>query len=450
MNQTLSGKRTQEFLSQTFTDKGIVWFINMRWMAVAGVIVAVIFSQYILELLPPEISLYLWSGAGMLFLSNLCFWTIRNRIRNIRSFILLQMSSDLFILTYLLYFSGGVKNPLLVLYVFHIMIAGILLPRGDAYIISLVTSILMLGLSMSEYLQIIPHYALKMCPSYVAQPMGGAHPGHNIQCVLGFCSPFILLLFGTAYFTTTIMEQLRLSHQKLIDNERLAVMGQITAYIAHEVNNPIAVISSKVKLALASKGEQIPAKIKDTLEIIDKYSDRIAGVVRGLLNLLRPHQTSHMSAININKVISESLIFIDARLHQSKIELEKSLDWNIPFIYGRFHEMGQVVINLINNAIDAMPGGGKIRIETGLTEDNKIKIVVSDTGMGIPREHLSSIFVPFFSTKAEGKGIGLGLSMSRAVVKAHGGDIQVESSPGKGTKFIITLPQAGTKETGLG
>lgn len=399
-----------------FGQDRVSWFINIRWLAIIGVTACIILSQYIIGLHLPSVTLYLWSGAGALLFLNICFLVVKKKIHDPRRFILFQMVSDLLILAYLLYFSGGLENPLFIIFLFHIIIAGILLSQRDTYIISLITTVLFLSLVFSRYKQVVSHHTLWLLSS------------------------FILLLAGTTYFVTTIMKNLRQTNQRLAESEKLMALGQITGYIAHEVNNPIMIISSKAKLALSMKDTYIPEQVRDKLMVIDRYSERIAGVVRGLLNFISPRRELETASIDINKVIIESLNLIEARARQSQIEAAKSLDWDIPSFRGRFYEMVQVFVNIFNNAIDSMPDGGILRIETKFGRDNEIIVNVKDTGAGIRREDISRIFEPLFTTKQDGRGIGLGLSIVQSIIRSHNGTINVDSAPGEGTRFSITIP----------
>lgn len=416
-------------LVKVFGQDRVSWFINIRWFAVIGVVTAIVFSQHLLKLLPNQVTPYLWMGAGLLFFANISFLFLKNRIHDSRRFILFQMISDLSILTYLLHFSGGLENPLFIIFILHIIIAGILLSKKDAYSISFTTALLFLLLALSEYTGIIPHYAI-----------GIFGLTHNLPCLSGISLSFILLLFGTAYFTTTIMGHLRSANQKLIESEKLMVLGQITGYIAHEVNNPVMIISSKAKLALSMKDIPIPEVIREKLMVIDKYAERIAGVVKGLLGFLKPRQELQMSYIDINRIIVESLNLVEARIRQSRIEVDKSFDWDIPSFRSRFYEMAQVFVNLFDNAIDAMPAGGRLRIKTSFNKYNGITITISDTGTGIAKENLSKIFEPLFTTKQDEKGIGLGLSFVQSIIKLYNGTISVKSNHGAGAVFTINIP----------
>lgn len=424
----------------------IDWFINMRWLAILGVGTAILLSQNILKMLPSDVTLYLWMGAGFLLLSNLLFWALKGKVYDSRRFILSQMFSDLFILTYLLHFSGGLENPLFIIYLFHIIIAGILLSRRDTYTVSFVTALLFLLLAFAEYLRFIPHYTIEIFP----HPHYGEeviHASHNLSFVSGISLAFILLVVGTTYFVTTIMEQVRYTSRKLAESEKLMALGQITGYIAHEVNNPIMIISSKAKLALSNKEIQIPQSVREKLKIIAEYSERVANVVRALLNFLSPHQKLEPESIDINKVILESLDLVEPRLRQSQIEVEKNLNYNLPLLKGRFYEMVQVFVNLFQNAVDAISGGGKLSVQTFFNDSRKeIIILVSDSGIGISKEALPRIFEPLYTSKREGKGVGLGLSIVRNIIQSHHGTIEVKSTLGRGTSFRISLPVEGEEK----
>ena len=188
------------------------------------------------------------------------------------------------------------------------------------------------------------------------------------------------------------------------------------------------------------------------IERINNNGWRIANIIRSLLTYARK-EGHEMAPQQLNVVIENSLLLIEHQLVSwSNVSIEKELAPDLPLIHADSNSLTQVILNLLENARDAMPGGGWIKISTAASPgDGQVVLQISDTGAGIPEELQSQIFDPFFTTKDVGKGTGLGLSIVHGIIQAHGGDIQVESPPGKGTTFTIVLPvkPAPTREKEL-
>ncbi|TRZ90213.1 hypothetical protein D4R89_04760, partial [bacterium] len=174
------------------------------------------------------------------------------------------------------------------------------------------------------------------------------------------------------------------------------------------------------------------------LEKIETQTDRVGRIIKNLLNFARNPQDSSFRRVDLKDNLQEIISLIDYKLKNMNIELELVLA-PIPPLHAQGERLQQVYINIILNALDAMPQGGKLRIELFQT-GQEAAVRITDTGAGIKAEHLAHIFDPFFTTKGIGKGTGLGLSISYAIIKEHEGRIQVESEPGKGSSFTIVIP----------
>jgi PAS domain S-box-containing protein len=240
--------------------------------------------------------------------------------------------------------------------------------------------------------------------------------------------------YGTIIVFEDITEKISLQ-QRLMTSEKLASIGLLSAGVAHEINTPLTGISSYIQM--------LQKKLTDThyaqlLEKVEAQTDRVARIIKNLLAFARNPSDTSFHRVNIKESLEEILSLIDYKLKNMNIRLELELN-PIPPIQAQGERLQQVFINIIINALDAMPQGGTLGIRlTGAGDQAVVRI--SDTGTGIKPEHLAHIFDPFFTTKGIGKGTGLGLSISYAIVKEHEGHIEVESEVGKGSVFIITLP----------
>ena len=226
----------------------------------------------------------------------------------------------------------------------------------------------------------------------------------------------------------------------LIQSEKMASIGQLAANVAHEINNPLAAIIANAQLLKRDLSDADENTI-DALQLIETAGDRAAKIVSNLLESARKEKHYEFEEISLNETILDAISLLRYEINKRSVSVHLDFAKDIPFIFANKNQLKGVWINLINNALGAIDSNkGKISISTRY-ENKEFYIVFSDNGKGILPEHQSRIFEPFFTTKEAGKGPGLGLSVSMQVIKEHHGDIQFESTPGKGTKFIIILPE---------
>lgn len=226
---------------------------------------------------------------------------------------------------------------------------------------------------------------------------------------------------------------------KLLQTERLASLGQLSAGVAHEINNPLGIIATTVDTLL---GRERKDQFKITsLERIKAQVERSARIVDNLLNFSRPKKPD-MRPLEASEVLEETLSLIEHQLKLDNIEVIREFTPNLPKIMGDRSQLQQVFMNMIQNAHNAMPNGGKLYIVTKPDDSSVsfIQVVFSDLGVGISHKDLPHIFDPFYTTREISGGTGLGLSVSYSIVQRHNGSISVESTPGKGTTFFIKLP----------
>ena len=230
------------------------------------------------------------------------------------------------------------------------------------------------------------------------------------------------------------------NQEKLIQAEKLSSLGQMAASIAHEVNNPLAGVLVYTKL-LSKKIAEGTISQENTLGYLSKMDSeltRSSRLIRNLLDFARQSLPT-LREFDPNDVIDRALDLAEHSAISQNIQVIKELSVSLPRIMADFDQLIQVCTNLIVNAIQAMPQGGKLTLRT-LAHGNQVEIVVQDTGCGIPPENMSKLFTPFFTTKREVKGVGLGLAISHGIVQRHRGTIEVQSKVGEGTTFIIYLP----------
>ncbi len=242
----------------------------------------------------------------------------------------------------------------------------------------------------------------------------------------------------------TDMTERKILERQIAQSEKLASIGQLAAGVAHEINNPLANISMYTQILLQkARGEN-----KNLLEVIKSQSDVVAKIVRHLLEFSRQDQLNFQT-LDINSVISSAMEMVEHQLSLYNIKVNKNLG-EVQAIYADDLQLQQVFINVIGNAIQAMPDGGELSVSS-FENDGYVIVKVKDTGPGITKKDLEKIFDPFFTTKEVGEGTGLGLSVSHSIIERHNGRIYAESEVGKGTIFYLELPvnQASTTAKSL-
>ncbi|RMG74734.1 MAG: DUF3365 domain-containing protein [Nitrospirae bacterium] len=226
--------------------------------------------------------------------------------------------------------------------------------------------------------------------------------------------------------------------EQLKEADRLASIGEMAAGLAHEINNPLSIIMGYTGMLLKEFKENNPKR--DDLEIIYKNTEACKKIVEDLLKFSRKTETRPRRT-NINSIIDEVVDFLSYRLEEKEVHINKELDTGMPDIMVDAEKIKQVFVNMLVNAWQAVDEGGSIWIRTYMNADQTRAIIeIEDNGCGIRPEHKSRVFEPFFTTKEPGEGTGLGLSVSYGIVKEHGGEIFLNSTPGEGTVFVIELP----------
>jgi two-component system NtrC family sensor kinase len=232
------------------------------------------------------------------------------------------------------------------------------------------------------------------------------------------------------------VQEIERSQQRLVQTEKLAAIGRLTASIAHEVNNPLQ--SLRNCLDLASRDGVEAARRQEYLQLARKELDRLSWIMRQMLEFYRPEAAARQ-LVDLGPIVREVSMLTAAQCQSVGIEVSLELAQDLPPVRGVKFQLQQVALNLVLNALEAMPEGGRLLLQTA-AERNRVAMVVRDTGLGIARQELPRIFEPFYTSKQG--GTGLGLAVSYGIVSAHGGTIEVESDPGAGSTFKVLLPVA--------
>jgi two-component system, NtrC family, sensor kinase len=269
---------------------------------------------------------------------------------------------------------------------------------------------------------------------------------------LGFGVAGIFLAALTFVTTRKLLQKLAASDkqasfldEKLVQSQKLASIGELSAGIGHEINNPLAIISQETEwmqhlVKRIGEGDSKGiTELQDSLKEVLHQVDRCREITQNLLDFARRKEPVYQE-VNVNKLIDDLSRLVEKEAVLHRIEIRRDFQKDLPLVHTDAPSLRQVVLNLLTNATHAVQKDGQIRIATKSSQNGSVDIVVADTGCGIPKDHLAKIFDPFFTTKPDGKGTGLGLSICHGIVDKLGGRISVSSEVGKGATFVVTLP----------
>jgi two-component system NtrC family sensor kinase len=251
---------------------------------------------------------------------------------------------------------------------------------------------------------------------------------------------------GVLVVLEDVTGRVRLEEQ-LQQREKLSSIGLLAAGVAHEINTPLTGVSSYTQMLLGMLAETDPKHA--LLQKIRRQTDRATGIVNNLLNFSRTGGVTDFAEVDLHRVLDDTLQLLEPQLRQSQIELVREYADEAPRVYANAGKLQQVFTNLLLNARDAIPDGGRITLRTASPDADAVSVEIADTGIGITPENVARIYDPFFTTKGVGRGTGLGLAVSYGIVQEHSGHIAVESAPGRGTTFRITLPAAAARPARL-
>jgi signal transduction histidine kinase len=238
-------------------------------------------------------------------------------------------------------------------------------------------------------------------------------------------------------------QRVQATQQQLIQSERLAAVGQVAARVAHEVNNPLAIIKTAISIINHRQRDHNPAA--EQLQMIEEEISRIARIIDELRDFSRPVPTDEV--VDVNHIIQGLAGLLDGNLRQRQILLKVDLESRLPSVRISADQLKQVILNIVRNGEDAMPEGGELTIRTAC-KGHFVECSITDTGSGISPEHRGRLFDPFFTTKGKGRGMGLGLSVSYSIIQGAHGYIDAESEVGQGSTFRVSLPTCGDRQEG--
>ena len=235
-----------------------------------------------------------------------------------------------------------------------------------------------------------------------------------------------------------MVDELEARQEQIIHSRKIASLGTLVSGVAHELNNPINNIILTIDALVGGRNvseDRRAALLQDILA----QAIRASGIVKNLLDFSRA-ETSTIQDVDLTQLLKDTLQIAGNQITLGNIELRREIEPGLPVVLGNRQGLQQVFLNLVINAVQAMPGGGQLTVRAAADENQRVAVAVEDTGTGISADHLPHIFDPFFTTKEVGQGTGLGLSVSYGIIKKHGGRITVNSIPGKGSTFTVVIP----------
>ena len=412
-------------------SEGARWLVSLRWLACASVFVVAWMSSSVLGVIIQPAPLYVIGGVMVLY--NLLFqFSLRDWVAGEASMdrhIFLQIATDLIALTLLLYFSDVARNPFLLFFVFHMIIASMYLHGWIPYVVAGMATLLMGGVMAAEQMGWIASFPMNVA----SDPPDGLY-------LLAVFVALASTLWITVYFTTSIHHYVDRAQAQLRQREKILGIGQLVAGIAHQIANPLDGLQNC--LHIIGEGVRDDSHLTEYVKMMGEALERIERTANRVQVFAQPHGIT-LESTNVNAAVESTLALL-GRQHGEKIFIETDLR-DVPRVQGDRYTLQEVLFNLCSNALSAMPGGGTMTIRTrvrGRSErvgPRSVAIEVIDTGVGIPRSQLDKIFQPFFTTRADAGGTGLGLSLCQMLISEMGGQIDVKSVLDHGTTFTVLL-----------
>jgi signal transduction histidine kinase len=426
--------------------EGGFWLIRLRWLAVIGILIATTFADSILKISIQRIPIYFIAvvllSLNLVSLFALKYTTQKKipiKILRGESIVKFQILTDLIILTCLLHYSGGVENPFIIYYIFHMIIASILLPPKTSYIITTIALMLIGALTLLEYYEILRHYSL--------QGFNDQNFYQNKVFLLGTGFIYITTSYLVVYMTVSVSTKLK-QHEVAYTKATIElekkdkIKNEYVLRLTHDIKDHLAAIQNSLDVVLISKSEKDK---KEFVERAHKRTQRLTSFVNELLKLTRMRLINRldMSEFSIddsfNKVIQE----LNPMALNKRIKINVNISSFFSKMYGNKLSIEEALGNIISNAIKYSPDESEINVNA-IKIKNTISVEISDNGIGIPTHEQKLIFNEFYRASnvanIEKDSSGFGLSLARQIIEKHNGTISVESKLNKGTKFKISLP----------
>ncbi len=439
---------------ETATAESLVeslhWLIRLRWFAVAGIFLAALFAYKVLGFALPYGKICAIAAAlgavNLLFLvlfrrclatKEPCVEKVTNRLANA------QIPVDLVSLTALLHFSGGIENPFRYYFVFHMIIASVLLSRRASYLQATFALLLFLTMAGLEYTGRWAHYCVAASPQLCQRG--------DLLHLAGVCTAFASTLFMSVYMASSIAAKLRQKEAGLREAnlqllEKDKIKSNYVLRVTHDIKEHLAAIQACLDPVLAGVTGPVDPRQESLIRRAYERTGKLTVFARALLEITRIKLSRGLETadFSLKKTAENAVSYVEASAKAKKIALAWSIAPGIDLMHGSQIYIEESIANFLANAVKYTPEGGKVSMDI-TDEGPSVLIRVRDTGMGIPSDEMPHIFEEFFRARnakaAERSGTGLGLSIAREVAARHKGRVWVESQEGKGSTFYFSLPK---------
>lgn len=428
--------------------KRAYWLIKLRWIAIAGVCLATFFAHNIMGVSVEDVPLY--CVAASLVLENIISLLLLKRIIGasfnnapIKKIINFQITADLVALTILLHYSGGIENPIIIYFVFHMIIASILLSVRESYLQATLAVFLISLLAVLEYKGIISHHCLE---GFVTCNMP-----KGIFYVLGHVFILATTLYLVVYMTSSISIQLRNQEEayrqaniQLQQKDR--IKDEYVLQLTHDIKGHLAAIQSCLSVLANGIAGPLSEQQADFVSRTHDRTKKLTKFVKALLRLteMRLSDKFERDFFSLKDTVSIAIESVKTKTEDKNITLSSSIEPTADKVFGNQFSIEEAITNLLLNSIKYTPTNGTVQVQV---KDNgeTVLVEISDTGIGIPANEIDKVFDEFFrasnARRVERDGTGLGLSIAKQTIQRHGGHIWVESQEGKCTKISFTLPK---------
>lgn len=429
------------------------WLIKLRWVAIAGICLAAFFAHNIMGVKVSGVPLYFVAAAlvlenivSLLLLKHIT-WTGTGNV-SIKRIINFQITADLAALTILLHYSGGIENPIIIYFVFHMIIASILLSVRESYLQATFASFLIALLAVLEYEEILPHHCLE---GFVVCNM---HQG--LFYVLGHVFILATTLYIVVYMTSSVSIQLRNQEEayrqaniQLQQKDR--IKDEYVLRVTHDIKGHLAAIQSCLSVLANGIAGPLSEQQADFVARAHDRTQKLTKFVKALLRLteMRLSDKFEMDLFSLKRTVSSAIESVKTKAEDKNITLSSTVEPAAEKVFGNQFSIEETITNLLLNSIKYTPANGNVQVSA---EDNgeSVLVEISDTGIGIPEKERDKVFQEFFrasnAKKVERDGTGLGLSIAKQTIERHGGKIWAESQEGKWTKIKFALPKHSLKQ----
>ena len=449
--------RIKRIVLERELDERLRWLISIRWFAAAGVVLVILgtrgFLKIQLDLLP------LFIGSIILLVYNSGFYVVNRKLFLHRGqpdwfpmatrVANLQISFDLFLLAFFIHFSGGLENPFIFYFIFHMVIASMLLSIRAAYFQATLAVLMLTAIGVLECTGILQHHHLE---GFIPRSSCLLSTKYNLGVLIIVGST----LYITVFLTTSIVNRLRKGERSLLlATERLALQDKLKSEyvkkVSHDIQSSLSTIQTCLQVVLEGNTGPISDDATQMIQRAENRSGLLIKFVKDLLNLssIRAREKMEMQIVSLKNLAERMIDQNQILAKEKRLELVLSMNQHY-WVKINAIAIEELLLNLLSNAIRYTPEGGRITLQAEAVSDSEVQVSVSDTGIGIPAKDLPHIFQDFFRAKnaksLEKSGTGLGLSIAKQIVETHHGRIWAESRIDEGTTFYFTLPTAENPE----